>query len=390
MNKDRVSIAFTGDIGFDKYMTGKWADDALLSGDVLNFFRDSDHVCANVEGALIDLCEDSSRSAYFHSMDTRAAGFLRKIGADIWSLGNNHAMDAGREGIVSTQRIASECGAVTLGAGLNIDEASSPVYISEAGGIGIITLSYMMQCVPATEGEAGTFRWDDFELISRRIGEIKSKCRWCVVVVHGGEEFSAMPNPYTRDKYIRYLELGADAVVAHHPHVPENYESFDGGKFIFYSLGNFIFDTDYQRAHPYTDVGVLLRLVFTEESMDFEAIGIRINRAVGRIEEGELPAIFTDIRADEYELLSPLSAHAFIEDDKRKMIYLEPNRFKNATDEEWNKYFYGAEADGYFKGEHMDLSIVFPYSERAEDGAWRRSRHKSVVAYLLDQIDFEK
>ena len=81
---------------------------------------------------------------------------------------------------------------------------------------------------------------------------------------------------------------------------------------------------------------------------------------------------------------------AFIEDDKRKMIYLEPNRFKNATDEDWNKYFYGTEADGYFKGEHMDLSIVFPYSERAEDGAWRSSRHKAVVAYLLDQINFEK
>ena len=29
-------------------------------------------------------------------------------------------------------------------------------------------------------------------------------------------------------------------MVAHHPHVPENYETFADGKAIFYSLGNFI------------------------------------------------------------------------------------------------------------------------------------------------------
>lgn len=45
------------------------------------------------------------------------------------------------------------------------------------------------------------------------------------------------------------------------------------GKAIFYSLGNFIFDTDYQRVHRYTDTSVLLKLSFTEDSFSFEAIG---------------------------------------------------------------------------------------------------------------------
>ena len=35
------------------------------------------------------------------------------------------------------------------------------------------------------------------------------------------------------------------------------------GKTVFYSLGNFIFDTNYQRAHLYSDEGVLLKLIFT-------------------------------------------------------------------------------------------------------------------------------
>ena len=96
-------------------------------------------------------------------------------------------------------------------------------------------------------------------MIAKRIAEIKAKCRWCVVICHGGEEFAAMPLPYVRNRYLQYLELGADVVVGHHPHVPENYELLDNGKAIFYSLGNFIFDTDYQRAHLYTELFLILK-----------------------------------------------------------------------------------------------------------------------------------
>ena len=35
----RTSIAFTGDIGFDKYMHGQWADPALLSDDVQGYLQ---------------------------------------------------------------------------------------------------------------------------------------------------------------------------------------------------------------------------------------------------------------------------------------------------------------------------------------------------------------
>jgi hypothetical protein len=53
----------------------------------------------------------------------------------------------------------------------------------------------MVGCVPATATEPGIFRWDDMQRIADRISEIKAKCRWCVVIAHGGEEFSAMPLP---------------------------------------------------------------------------------------------------------------------------------------------------------------------------------------------------
>ena len=94
-------------------------------------------------------------------------------------------------------------------------------------------VSYMAECIPATATEPGIFRWDDLDYIARRIAEIKEKCRWCIIVSHGGEEFTSLPSPYTRERYLKFLELGADVVVGGHPHVTENYELFDNGKAIF-------------------------------------------------------------------------------------------------------------------------------------------------------------
>ena len=386
MSKDKTSVIFTGDIGFDRYMARRWEDEKLLDEKTLAFFRSADHVAANVEGALIDAVDDGSRGVFFHSMDPAAACLLEKIGADIWCIGNNHTMDAGREGVISTRALAEQMGCRTIGAGLNEVEASEPIYLEEAGGIGMFGVAYMAECIPATATEPGIFRWDDMAYIASRIAEVKARARWCVIVSHGGEEFTSLPSPYTRDRYLKYLELGADVVVAHHPHVPENYELFDDGKAIFYSLGNFIFDTDYQRAHLYTDIGVLLKLIFTEEKLDFEARGIRIVRGEERIEAAPLPEIFTNVPAEEYALLSPLAAQAFVKEDMRKMIYLEPQRFTDAPAEVWRDYFFSTEPDGYFEGAHMDFSRIVPLSRRAEDGSWRQSRLEKVKAYILRQL----
>lgn len=386
MKKNKTSIVFTGDIGFDRYMDRKWEDPELLSGSVLDFFHSADHTVANVEGALIDAVDDGSRGVFFHSMNPEATAVLEKIGADIWCIGNNHTMDAGREGVISTRKIAADMGCMTLGAGLNEVEASEPVYLEEAGGIGMFGVSYMAECIPATETEPGIFRWDDLDYIARRIAQIKAKCRWCVIVAHGGEEFTSLPSPYTRDRYLKFLELGADVVVGHHPHVPENYELFDDGKAIFYSLGNFIFDTNYQRVHLYTDLGVLLKLVFTEEKLDFEAMGIQILRGEERIVAAPLPAVFTNIPAEEYALLAPLSAKAFVVEDMRKMIYLEPERFTDAPQEVWDGYFFSEEPDGYFEGAHMDFNIIVPFSRKAESGDWKRSKLEAVKEYILRQL----
>ena len=385
--KNETSIIFTGDIGFDRYMSGKWEDEDLFSPSMLDYFKSGDHVCINVEGAVIEVDDNTQRGRFFHAMNPKCVGVFNKIGADIWSIGNNHTMDMGTPGVISTRAHAKENGVLCFGAGINIREASEPIYLDEAGGIGMFGVSYMPEDTPASETEAGFFCWSDFDIIEERIKEIKARCRWCVIVAHGGEEFAAMPIPYTRERFLKYLDMGADVVVAHHPHVPENYETTKDGKMIFYSLGNFIFDTDYQRAHPFTDTGLLLKLTFTKEKLEFSAVGTKLDRKTQRLDLGELPDIFEDVNAEEYELLTPLAMKAFIVDDKRKMVFLEPERFTNADEDTWNKYIYSTEPGGYLKGSHMDLEYVAPLADKAESGEWKKSKLEKVKNYLLRQIN---
>lgn len=382
--KKTTSIVFTGDIGFDKHMEGKWADENILSPAVLEFLHSADHVCANVEGALYNAVDNGEKGVCFHAMDPNASKVLQKMHADIWSFGNNHTMDAGPEGVASTQKIAKELGCQLFGAGMNIEEASAPIYLDEAGGIGMICLAYMNGCDPATETQAGIFRWDDFDRIEKCIAEIKSKCRWCVIACHGGEEFTALATPYTRDRYLKFLEMGADVVVGHHPHVAENYELFDNGKAIFYSLGNFIFDTDYQRAHPYTDVGILLKLIFTESEITFDAIGIKIIRGPEQIDVTPLPDIFTNVPASEYELLAPLAAKGFVIDEKRKMVYWDPPKYTNCDQSVWDERF--ANFGEYTKGAHMDGEYLLNLAAKADEGAWKLSKLEKVKQYMLNQL----
>lgn len=385
--KKKTSIVFTGDIGFDKYMEGKWDDENLLSKPVLDFFHSADHVCANVEGAVYVAPPDDSRDAYFHTMNPKAVRVFNAMHADIWCIGNNHAMDAQSEGLLSTKKIAAENGSVTFGAGMDRTEASEPVYVEGAGGIGLLSVTYVSERrFPKSPDEPNIFSWEEWDTIAARIAEIKAKCRWCVVVCHGGEEFNPVPSVYTRDRYIRYLELGADVVVGHHPHVPENYELFDNGKAIFYSLGNFIFDTDYQRAHKYTEFGVLLKLIFTEDKLDFEAIGTKINRGPEQIDIAPLPAIFENIPAEEFALLSPLGAKAFVAEEIRRMLYLHPEIYAQYTQEDWNGYFFSSRPEGFHENKHMDFNVVVSHAEKADEGKWKQSTLEGVKEYLLSLL----
>lgn len=384
-----TSLVFTGDIGFDRYMSGKWNDPELLSKDILDFLHGADHVIANIEGPVVGQPENTTKSGaaqLLHSISPDAVDMLKNSGIDIWNINNNHIMDAGAEGLKSTLEIAEKNGIKTIGAGMNINQAKKPLILPEAGGIGLFGVGYQRACRPASEEKAGCLSWSELDLIEQNIKTIKEKCRWCVVVAHAGEEFTALPSPYTRERYLKYLEMGADIVVAHHPHVPMNYERV-GDKIIFYSLGNFIFDTDYQRSQNNTDVGVLVKLNFSENEFSFVPFGIKINRETEKIEKGDLPKIFEDVQQEEYELLAPLAAKLLVQATKRQMKFLFPAIFRDATENLWTAHFNEPLRTGRVPGETLDFQIICPLAEKEKEKAWENSQLENVKAFILDQIE---
>ena len=391
-------------------MSEKWADPELVSEDIRSIFRTSDHVIINVEGALVKREDailrrvDSVEEQMLHTIDPDAVSFLKKLPADIWNLSNNHIMDAGTMGLKSTLELAAKNSISTIGAGMDKSDAARPLYLDEAGGIGMFSVCYRPDCVEADEEKAGCISWADMDTIERIIKEIRQKCRWCIMVVHGGEEFTSLPSPYTRDRYLKYLEMGADIIIGHHPHVPMNYElvsTHDGtgsharentsdhflqDKLIVYSLGNFIFDTDYQRSQLNTNRGMICSLSLNESGFDFKAYGIKLDREREKVLLADLPDIFENIPEEEYKKLAPLSAKAFVNATKKQYIFLYPQEYDHADDEKWMDCFMDPDRSGRVPGEALDFEVIYPLAVEAEKGAWKESHLEGVIDYMLKQL----
>ena len=76
--------------------------------------------------------------------------------------------------------------------------------------------------------------------IELELGNIKA-CNFKIAYLHWGNEFMDYPN-VEQKTFARWLiDIGFDMVVGMHPHVMQGFEIYKG-KYIFYSLGNFLFN----------------------------------------------------------------------------------------------------------------------------------------------------
>ena len=143
--------------------------------------------------------------------------------------------------------------------------------------------------------------------------------------------------PTVRKQYKKYLDYGADIVISHHPHVVNNYETF-GDKIIFYSLGNFIFDTDYQRLQKYTEYGVFVKLFFEKDKFTWDHQAMKVDRSTQTIVPCETPEVFKELSAWQYGLLWPLAMRNLYINEHAKFIYLF-TEFANYSKWQWFKFY---------------------------------------------------
>jgi hypothetical protein len=69
----------------------------------------------------------------------------------------------------------------------------------------------------------------------------KLNCDVKILSLHRGAEYKIHPNQRQRNLAHTLIDNGADVILGGHSHIPGEIESYRG-KYIFYSLGNFIFD----------------------------------------------------------------------------------------------------------------------------------------------------
>ncbi len=275
--EEGLRITFTGDV----HLGAIYADGQLFADGIREACRSSDAVVVNMEGPVTAGPPMPIPGAVLHS-DPQSAEALRGLGRVMLDLANNHILDHGPAGLMDTLRFAGERGWPCLGAGENRQRAMEPCVL-ERSGIRVGLLGVCWHGVPfAGAHSPGVFGDSPERRVRARIRELKRRVRWVVVIYHGGEEFTHVPLPARRNKFLRYLAAGADVVVAHHAHCVQRYERA-AGKHVFYGLGNLVFDHSPHRQFEGTDESVLLTLEFGQDDIRFRPLFTRQDRDGKRV-----------------------------------------------------------------------------------------------------------
>jgi len=180
----------------------------------------------------------------YQSID--APDWIENNGFNLITLSNNHLFDFGEAGYRET--IYRFKNSNLVGAG-KWDEAYKPIVLEIKG--------YKIAFLSLTHFEFGTLTdsfekdmigcaWINHPYVDNIIRNIKEQVDYLFVLPHAGVENVEQPLPEWRERYRSFIDLGSDAVIATHPHIPQGWENYKG-KPIFYSLGNFYFPKDYEK-----------------------------------------------------------------------------------------------------------------------------------------------
>ena len=177
------------------------------------------------------------------SQPTDSIALLKQLGINGVSLANNHIFDFGLQGLEKTICELDAAAITHFGAGTTFDQAYKPFQVNLNGiKFAIISVADSEFGHFRYQDQTGGYAWINHPCLEDRIMEMKQSCDHVIVIAHTGAEMIDIPLPEWRDRYQRLCDCGASAVIGHHPHVPQGHEKYKGS-FIFYSLGEFYFDT---------------------------------------------------------------------------------------------------------------------------------------------------
>ena len=243
-----VEIVFTGDVELSEYVQSNYNSTGIsgvCSNGMQKVLKKADITAVNNEFAFSERGTPADKQ-YTFRVAPSFVSVLTELGIDVAGLANNHSLDYGQEALSDTIDTLNGAGIENTGAGSSLDEASRLI-IKEVEGkkFGFLACSRVIPYASwdVRNAQPGLFTcYDPTELVARTQAA-KSRCDYLFVMIHWGIEHTTKLEAYQSQIGHAVIDAGADAVIGTHPHILQGIEYY-GGKPIFYSLGNFIFNRD--------------------------------------------------------------------------------------------------------------------------------------------------
>ncbi|MHB8895590.1 MAG: CapA family protein [Candidatus Geothermincolia bacterium] len=258
----------------------------LLSGSNVTF--------GDLECPLTDRIEAPYEGMTF-AAPAKTVGGLQLLGLNVVTLANNHSTNFGRQVFTDTLKVLKQAGIKYAGGGYDYNEAHQPAIV-EYNGVKFAFLSYnsIEGSLDATSDEPGVtwirmlpFNPDspqDVAMVESDIRKAKQQADVVIPCFHWSQEYQYHPNASMVVLAHKACDAGADMVIGQHPHTVQSIEWYKG-KFIAYSLGNFIFDQrhveiDGKDVGEQTRTGFVLRCGYRRNAqVSLELLPYRINDA---------------------------------------------------------------------------------------------------------------
>lgn len=215
----------------------------MLSEELLNAMTQADVFFLNQECSISSEGEALEGKGVLHANADRMK-ILEGLGADVVSLGNEHAADFGQDALKENLELLKNAKIAAVGAGADANQAKQPVYLIVNGiKIGFTAASGVEDTfdLAAGEGKAGIQEYTDTKQYEDVIREAAANCDYLIVYDHEGKGDTNNVEAYQKEHAAAFLEAGADLVLGGHSDRLQGME-YINGKPVVYSMGSVLTD----------------------------------------------------------------------------------------------------------------------------------------------------
>lgn len=238
-------------------------DTALPFRNIAPYLSSADLSFVNLESPFSKTGKRTQSGIIFNADPANIAGLVL-AGVDVASTANNHARDCGAKGVEFTYSWLKSHGIQPVGTALSAACTHQGIVVTRHGvRFGFLAYTYDQSNGNWHDNDERVANIDSV-VMRQDVASLRRRCDVVIVSMHNGVEYQRRSNVQQKEFAHAAIDAGALLVIGHHPHVRQETESYRNG-FIFYSLGNFVFD-QYQRWE--TQWGEIAQVSFLGQTID--------------------------------------------------------------------------------------------------------------------------